>query len=669
MASVTDDAGTTRATGSGIVLAGDRAPSRLAASHHTRVVKILRSVLPLATLLVVAGFSLSIFDKTGWGTGLASLDVPQILAENLAMENPHYEGFNSDGGRYWVTAKKAMQDLKNFSLIKLDTISGELIAANKERTKLTATRGTFNNKQNIIELFDAIDITGDNGLKAQLTRATIKTKEGVIQSDEPVRVEMPAGVITADQLTILQKEKEYTFKNQVRTDLKAREPQSDSQTKTDAGAAAPAFGNSNEPIVVTANKLTINDTAKVATYTGTVHAVQGQSILTFSEMEIFYEGTATDMAGTGKDASTGADGKAANGDASDGKNQKPAENVASNASAAADASGKIKRVVAKNPVSLTQGKEQHATSRSAEFDAVTQIAVLEGDVVMSEGADRRVSGDRAEIDQTAGTVVLTGPVSLTQGKNELHGQRLFFDRTSGKMNLTGSGAGNGRISARFSQSEPPKSTAAPKADAPKRGLAFGGNFKTDPSAPIDVTSTRLDVDDNAKQAVFSGAVKAQQAGFVLEAAELTANYLGSAGLASTADTAAKPQSQAARLTRIRAKKNVVVTSKDGQKATGDWADYDTKANTVTLGGDVVMTQGKNIVRGTKLVIDMTSGESVISTEAAGGMVSSSKEDGSGLIVKSGRPSATFYPNEIKKRSEKGTSAAGSGWQARSSPSQ
>ncbi len=107
-----------------------------------------------------------ILKSTGWGVGIPTLDIPTIIAENLAMENPHYEGFNKDGGRYWVTAKKAMQDIKNMSVIKLDTITGELSDADKKKTKLTAIRGTFNNKANILELFDSIDIAGDNGLKA-----------------------------------------------------------------------------------------------------------------------------------------------------------------------------------------------------------------------------------------------------------------------------------------------------------------------------------------------------------------------------------------------------------------------------------------------------------------------------------------------------------------------
>lgn len=649
MASVTDSAG--RTTGSGIVLAGDRSASQRAASLHSRYVRILKYLLPISTVVVIAGYGYSVVNVTGWGKALNALEVPQIVADNLAMENPHYEGFNNDGGRYWVTAKKAMQDIKNLSLIKLQDITGELIDANKQRTRLTATRGTFNNKENIVELFDSIDIAGESGLKAKMTRATIKTKENLITSDQPVEVAMTAGVITADQMTVRSKSKEYTFVQNVRTSLKGREPDPNAPPPE---PSAMAFGNSNQPITITSNRLDVNDATKLAMFTGTVQAVQGEATLSAPELEVTYEGNAVS-------------------EPQDAKAKKAAEA----APAAGEQSGKVKRVVAKNAVTMTQGSGQQVTSRSADFDALSQKAVLDGDVVMTELPDRRVVGDKAEIDQSAGTVLLTGPVVLTQGKNELRGRRLFANRSNGKMNLTSAGWGNGRISARFFQQNAGQAGASKKGDQPK-GMAFSGNFKTDPNAPVDVASERLDVDDHAKQAVFTGDVKAQQAGFNLSSSELIATYAGAAGFGvksndAKAAAAAAPKDEPAKLTRLQAKKNVEVTSKDGQKATGDWADYDTKANTVTLGGNVVMTQGKNIVRGTKLVIDMTSGESVISTEttatsASAPMTSAQPGDQGGMIVKSGRPSAVFYPNELKDRAAKAAGAAASGWQSRSEPS-
>lgn len=649
MASVTS--GAERATGSGIVLAGDRTANRKAAARHTTMVRTLRLAMPVSALAVVGSYAITIFDTTGWGKALKALDVPQIVAENLAMENPHYEGFNKDGGRYWVTAKKAMQDVTNMAVIKLETISGELIAANKETTRLTATRGTFNNKLNIIELFDAIDIQGDNGLKATLTHATIKTKEGIIASEKPVRVAMPAGVITANQMTVRQKEKAYAFVQNVRTELKGRAPPPAAPGQ--AAQSALGFGNASDPIAIKSNRLDVNDVTKVAMFSGSVQAVQGEATLAAPEMEVTYEGSAVASADNTKDAT-------------DAGASAPALTAQ-----AAGEGGKVKKVIAKNSVTLTQAGGQKATSRSAEFDAEKQTALLDGDVVMSEGPDRKALGDRAEIDQAAGTVLLTGPVVVTQGKNELRGRKLFFNRTNGKMNLTNPG-GNGMISARFTQNDASRG-AAKNQDAPT-GMAFSGSFKTDPNAPVEVTAARLDVDDTAKQAVFTGDVKAQQAGFNLTSSELVATYTGAAGFGST-DTAgdkSKDATAGAKLTRIQAKKNVEVTSKEGQKATGDWADYDTKNNTVTLGGKVVMTQGKNVVRGTKLVIDMTSGESVISTEAGAAgqpMTSSTQGDGTGLIVKSGRPSAVFYPNQLKEKAGKAADKAIDGWQVRKEASQ
>lgn len=651
MVSVTS--GADRATGSGIVLAGDRTMNRKAAARHTAIVRALRLAFPATAFAVIGSYAFTVVDTTGWGVALKALDVPQILAENLAMENPHYEGFNKDGGRYWVTAKKAMQDVTNMAVIKLDTITGELIDANKQTTRLSATRGTFNNKLNVLELFDAIDVQGDNGLKATLTRATIKTKEGIISSEKPVRVAMPAGVITANQMTVRQKEKAYAFVQNVRTELKGR-------PAPPAGAGQPAqsalgFGNASDPITIRSSRLDVNDVTKVALFSGNVKAVQGEATLASPEMEVSYEGSAVAASEPSKKPKDKAD---------------PAAVTA--AQPAADEGGKVKKVVAKNSVTLTQAGGQKATSRTAEFDAEKQTALLEGDVVMSEGSDRTASGDRAEIDQTAGTVLLTGPVVVTQGKNELRGRKLFFNRTNGKMNLTNPG-GNGMISARFTQNEAPRAASAKKQDAPK-GMAFSGSFKTDPNAPVDVTAARLDVDDGAKQAIFTGDVKAQQAGFNLTSSELIATYTGAAGFGGgqSASANAKDPNGGARLTRIQAKKNVEVTSKDGQKATGDWADYDTKNNTVTLGGNVVMMQGKNVVRGTKLVIDMTSGESVISTEtgAAGQpMTSSTQGDGNGMIVKSGRPSAVFYPNQLKEKAGKAADKVIEGWQVRKDPSQ
>ena len=53
---------------------------------------------------------------------------------------------------------------------------------------------------------------------------------------------------------------------------------------------------------------------------------------------------------------------------------------------------------------------------------------------------------------------------------------------------------------------------------------------------------------------------------------------------------------------------MVVTQKE-QTATGELGVFDMKTNTVTLTGNVIMTQGKNVLRGDRLMVDLTSGVS------------------------------------------------------------
>lgn len=648
MAATTDNAvtagGRGRGSGGSIVIAGDRTQSRLAAHRHSKRVRKLKIVLPLIAVVMAGIATMNILSNAGVGPTLPPLEVPQIVADNLKMHNPHYQGFNDDGGHYWVKAETAQQDFKTLTAIHLQAITGELTDAKKQKTHLVATRGLFDNKANILELYDSIDVTGDGGLNAKLTRATVRTKEGIITSDRPSTILMGAGTITSNQLTIRQKSKEYTFVDTVRTHMKPKEapPAADNQT---AQQALP-FGKPGEPVDVASNRLDIDDVKKTALYTGEVVATQAGATMTAPEMTVTYEGTVAPDSG-GKDSQNTAQGSG-------------------------DSGTKVKLIVARDSVALTQPNGQTATSRSATFDTASNTAMLEGDVVLTQGDDKKAVGDRADYDQTAQTMILTGPVVVTQGPNILKGRRLVYNRATNKMQLTApanitAATTVGRITAHFVKpaAKTPAQAAADEQESAGDGISFGAAFKTDPNAPYDVVSDKLDVDDNAKTAIFTGNVSAVQGNMTMRAQELTAFYTGNAGIGSD-DKDAAASGTPASLTHLTARKKVVVTSKDGQTATGDWAEVDVKANLTTLGGAVVLTQGKNIVHGTKLVIDMNSGEATIKSEPTatrnGPIITSSEGDGSGEVVKAERPSAIFYPGQINK-----SKIQADGWQVRQSP--
>lgn len=623
-----------------VVTTGNRTADIARAQRHSSRVRWLRYGLPVACIALAGAYTFTVMKKAGVGSGLPLAALQKILPENLTMDNPHYEGFGRDGSSYVLDAKTAQQDLATPTVIKLNGISGTIAQTDKSRTQITAASGSFDNKANVLELFQSIKVTSDSGLKAELTQATIKTKENLLFSKEPVLVEFPAGTIRSNAMTFRQKTREVTFDRGVAARLKPQaateKPALTPLPASAAGLAAPGpganglFKASAEPLDVTAERLDIRDAAKVARFSGAVTAKQGEATMSTPELEISYEGDAA---------------------------QASAQPAA--------AAGKVRRIAAKGPVVMTRGAEERVDSDAAEFDAVNETAVLTGNVVMSAGADRKASSDRVDLDQRADTALLTGTVFVQQGKNELKGRRLFIDRSAGKAQLTsppGAGSGPGRVNARLYQGQSKdtaKAKSQPAAAKEATGAAPGvGSFKTDPDAPVDIEADQLDVNDGQKQAIFRGNVKAVQGDFVINTGELVASYSGEAKLADVrpADgAAATGDKKQTELTRIDAKKHVVVTSKDGQMVRGDWATYDAKANTVTVGGEVSLSKGESMVRGTRLVIDMVSGESTIETAGedvkakAGeaGWMTAAPEAGN-----RGRPSAVLFPQGLRDQEGK-----------------
>ena len=199
-----------RRPGDGMVMIVDRTTEFRRAGRRTAIVRALRVAFPVGAIALLGLYGLSIARTAGLvgSETLPEIAIRKILPEDLAMKNPRYEGFNKDGGSYVFTAKTAQQDLSLPGIVKLNGIVGEVYQADKTRTDITATRGVFDNEKNVLDLFEAINVDSQSGLKERLTRATILTKEDLLTSDEPVQVEFPNGSVRSKRMTLRQKARE-----------------------------------------------------------------------------------------------------------------------------------------------------------------------------------------------------------------------------------------------------------------------------------------------------------------------------------------------------------------------------------------------------------------------------------------------------------------------------
>ncbi len=162
-------------------------------------------------------------------------------------------------------------------------------------------------------------------------------------------------------------------------------------------------------------------------------------------------------------------------------------------------------------------------------------------------------------------------------------------------------------------------------------------FSQNRDQPVHIEAATLEVRDKQKEATFSGDVRVKQGDTGLRCKSLVVFYEQDAADKKTLPAAAPGPGGEQRIKRLEARGAVVVTQKD-QTATGELGIFDMKSNTVTLTGNpVVMTQGQNVLRGEKLVVDLTSGVSRVEGGRVQGLFNGS---GSDLNLKPGGNSAT-----------------------------
>jgi len=143
-------------------------------------------------------------------------------------------------------------------------------------------------------------------------------------------------------------------------------------------------------------------------------------------------------------------------------------------------------------------------------------------------------------------------------------------------------------------------------------------FSQNRGKPINIHSATLEVRDKDKMATFAGDVHLVQGDTTLRSKTLVVFYEDDPAKAATSGGQANQNGQQSnqQIRRVEAKGGVIVVQKD-QTATGENGVFDMHANTVTLLGSVVISQGPNVVKGDRLTVDMTTGVSRVECERPG----------------------------------------------------
>ena len=111
---------------------------------------------------------------------------------------------------------------------------------------------------------------------------------------------------------------------------------------------------------------------------------------------------------------------------------------------------------------------------------------------------------------------------------------------------------------------------------------------------VDIEADQMQVLETEKRAIFTGNVDAKRGSVKLKSDKLVVHY---------ADVKKQDGSSKTEVTHLDANGSVVIITRN-QTITGSWAKMDVKANQVQVGGNVTVKQGKTIVKGPRLFVDL-----------------------------------------------------------------
>ena len=163
------------------------------------------------------------------------------------------------------------------------------------------------------------------------------------------------------------------------------------------------------------------------------------------------------------------------------------------------------------------------------------------------------------------------------------------------------------------------------------GPALAQQLGPSADGPVDITADELEVQNKACISIWRGRAEALQGEARIRANILRAVFSPKAGASGATGTGACGD-----LIRMEAEGSVYYVTSKEQRVRGDAAVYDASSETVTMTGDVVAVQGRNVLRGTKMVFNTRTGEGRMVGSATG-------------RNQAGRPRGVFYPS--KKSSE------------------
>jgi lipopolysaccharide export system protein LptC len=189
---------------------------KAAAQHSARVKNLRRYILGGAALTTLGVIGYSWLRPLDGGDTHFSLESFGISGDKVTMEHPKLTGVRRDGRPYEVTADSGVQNPHDPSRTTLNKLDARLRLSDDGETRVLGDRGVYDSNSQTLDLAGHVHIKGASYDLAMQT-ASMNFKTNALSSNTPVRLDMDAGWIQADSMTMTDNGEQITFLGNVQS--------------------------------------------------------------------------------------------------------------------------------------------------------------------------------------------------------------------------------------------------------------------------------------------------------------------------------------------------------------------------------------------------------------------------------------------------------------------
>lgn len=178
-----------------------------AARRHSQTIRVIRWGL-IALCLALIG--LLVYEFSGQDEPV----IVEIETEgDIVMTNPRYNGKNDDGLPYDLIADQAIRLMGEENIVELvNPILEFYRTGGDERSIVIAKKGSYDDKNKILNLYTDVDLTTDDGNHCITTHARIFTQTKYIEGDDPIQCTGNFGEVNGNAYEIHDNYSRFVFK-------------------------------------------------------------------------------------------------------------------------------------------------------------------------------------------------------------------------------------------------------------------------------------------------------------------------------------------------------------------------------------------------------------------------------------------------------------------------